>query len=97
MSEDTEIDSIERYRREIDEIDSELLRMLNRRASCALSIGKIKKKKNLPINVPEREEKVLQRLTSINEGPVPAESVRNVFQTIFEETRALEEAGDDTA
>lgn len=97
MSEDREVDSIDRYRREIDDIDSELLRMLNRRASCALSIGKIKRLKNLPIHVPEREEEVLQRLTSLNEGPVPAESVRNVFQTIFEQMRALEEINEDPA
>ncbi len=97
MSEDREVDSIDRYRREIDDIDSEMLRMLNRRASCALSIGKLKKQKNLPIHVPEREEAVLERLTSINEGPVPAESVRNVFQTIFAQMRALEEIGEDPA
>lgn len=97
MSEDREVDSIDKYRREIDDIDSELLRMLNRRASCALSIGKIKRQKNLPIHVPEREEEVLQRLTSLNEGPVPAESVRNVFQTIFEQMRALEEINEDPA
>ena len=90
MSEDTEIESIDRYRQEIDEIDSEMLRMLNRRASCALSIGEIKKKNNLPIHVPEREEQVLQRLTTLNEGPVPAQSVRIVFQTIFAQMRALE-------
>ena len=94
MPEDDEIGGIEKYRQEIDEIDGEMLRMLNRRAECALLIGHIKKRHNLPIHVPEREEKVIDRLTSLNEGPVPAEAVRQIFQTIFTQMRELEEAGE---
>lgn len=95
MPDDAETGSIDRYRQEIDEIDTELLRMLNRRAACALEIGKIKKRNNLPIHVPEREKKVLQRLVSLNGGPVPAELVTAVFQAIFAQMRALEERSDE--
>lgn len=90
MSEEKDVDSIDRFRQEIDGIDTELLKMLNRRAACALSIGAIKKRHNMPIHVPEREEQVLARLASLNEGPVPEDSLRNVFQTIFAQMRALE-------
>ena len=93
MAEHPENDSIERYRREIDSIDTQLLEMLNRRAACAISIGKIKKRNNLPIHVPEREQEVLERLIAKNAGPVTAESVRHVFQTIFDQMKALERAG----
>jgi monofunctional chorismate mutase len=96
MSGDTDIETIEQYREEIDEIDSEMLRMLNRRAACAISIGKIKKRNDLPIHVPEREEQVLQRLISLNEGPMAAQSVRNVFGIIFAQMRALEVVVEDT-
>ena len=95
MPGDTEKEIIERNREEIDRIDGELLRMLNQRAACAIAIGKIKKKKNLPIHVPEREENVLQRLTSLNEGPIPAQAVRNVFETIFAQMRDLENIVDE--
>ena len=94
MADDVETTSIDRYRQEIDEIDTELLRMLNRRAACAMEIGKIKKRNNQPIHVPEREEEVLKRLISLNGGPVPAESVEAVFQSIFAQMRALEEDSD---
>ena len=83
---------IEHYRQEIDEIDTQLLRMLNRRAACALSIGKIKKRNNLPVFVPEREEQVMTRLLAENPGPVRSEAVRTVFRAIFSEMKALEEA-----
>ena len=96
MSGDVDSDSIERIRNEIDEIDGEMLRMLNRRAECALSIGRIKKRNNLPIHVPEREERVIERLTSLNEGPVSPELVRTVFETIFAQMRALEENFDES-
>lgn len=95
MSGDADIEAIGQFREEIDKIDSEMLRMLNRRATCAISIGEIKKKNNLPIHVPEREEQVLQRLISLNEGPVDAQSVRNVFGVIFAQMRALEAVEED--
>ena len=90
MPADTDTETIDEYREEIDRIDGEMLRMLNKRASCAISIGKIKKRNNLPIHVPEREEQVLERLVSLNEGPVLEKSVRNVFATIFAQMRDLE-------
>ncbi|MCZ6558498.1 MAG: chorismate mutase [SAR324 cluster bacterium] len=92
MAQEHDTDLIDGYRQEIDEIDTQLLRMLNRRAACALSIGKIKKRNNLPVFVPEREEQVMTRLLAENLGPVRPEAVRTVFQAIFSEMKSLEEA-----
>ena len=92
MSEDHDLSHIEKYRGEIDRIDTELLKMLNRRAECALSIGKIKKRNNLPVFVPEREQEVLRKLGAENSGPFTEDSVRKVFQEIFAQMKALEEA-----
>jgi monofunctional chorismate mutase len=94
MTEELDPARIDRYREEIDRIDSELLQMLNRRAACALSIGKIKKENNLPVHVPEREQEVLERLIAENGGPCSEASVRSVFTAIFEQMRALEEEVD---
>ena len=90
MAEKTDKGSIERFREEIDTIDKELLYLLNRRASCALSIGEIKKARNLPIHVPEREERILLRMVAENPGPITGSAVRVVFRTIFSEMKKLE-------
>jgi chorismate mutase/prephenate dehydratase len=85
---------ISRNREEIDRIDGELLKLLNRRAECASEIGHVKRKNRLPIHVPDRERAVLIRLIGENKGPLPAESIREVFQAIFDQMKKLEAQAD---
>jgi chorismate mutase/prephenate dehydratase len=80
------------FRQEIDELDRQLLTLLNRRAQCALEIGHIKKRNNEPIFVPEREQAVLKRLTDLNRGPLGSDAIVNVYQSIINEMKRLEES-----
>ncbi len=77
-------------RARIDEIDRKLLLLLNERSQCANTIGHIKKQLELPVYVPNREQDVLNNVTSANEGPLDSSAVRRVFERIIDETRALE-------
>ena len=61
---------IEYWRKEIDDIDDELLRLLNMRARLALKVGALKQAAHLPFCDPARERTVLQRLQEINNGPL---------------------------
>lgn len=83
---------IDDWRRQIDVIDSEILRLLNRRAQCTIEIGKIKRGKQLPIYSPEREKEILERLRNENEGPLSGESLQRVFERIIDESRKLEKS-----
>ena len=78
-------------REEIDKVDRELLRLLNKRAQLAKEVGDVKKKEGLPFYVPGREAKILSRLEELNEGPLPPESIRAIFREIISACRALEE------
>jgi len=78
------------YRRRIDTIDSELLILLNRRAECAIAIGKIKKEKNLPVLNAEREKQVLDRITHQNPGPLPNAGLAKLFAQIMYVCKNLE-------
>ena len=49
---------IEDWRAQIDEIDNELLRLLNRRARLAARIGGMKLRAGLPLYDPDREREV---------------------------------------
>ncbi len=89
------MDGIERYRLEIDRIDSELLQLLNRRAACALAIGEIKKGEGRPIAVPEREKEVVDRMISDNGGPLSPDSVKVIFQQVITQMKILEEGGEN--
>jgi chorismate mutase len=81
---------IDGWRREMDDIDGELTRLLNRRAACAIEIGRLKLARGLPIYVPQRENEVLGRVTEMNPGPLTGEAIRRLFERIIDESRSIE-------
>jgi chorismate mutase len=81
---------IDKFREEIDSLDSELLRMFNRRATLALHIGQIKKTKGLPVYDPNREKKIFERMKSDNPGPLDDGAVVRLFERVIDESRRLE-------
>ena len=81
---------IDHWRKEIDDIDAELLRLLNMRARLALKVGAMKQTLNLPCCDPERERTVLQRLEEINDGPLDKRAVGKVFRRIIRESRRVQ-------
>ena len=81
---------IDYWRREIDDIDAELLRLLNMRARLALKVGALKLAADLPFCDPDRERAVLQRLQEINSGPLDEHAVGKVFRRIIRESRRVE-------
>ena len=83
---------IEHWRKEIDDIDAELLRLLNMRARLALKVGAIKQAAHLPYCDPERERSVLQRLLDMNDGPLDERAVGKVFRRIIRESRRVQAA-----
>ena len=81
---------IDHWRKEIDEIDAELLRLLNVRARLALKVGALKQAAHLPFCDPERERTVLQRLQQLNPGPLDERAVDKVFRRIIRESRRVQ-------
>jgi len=77
-------------RGQIDGIDSEILRLLNRRAQLVLEVGRLKAEHNLDFHVPQREEEIYRRLAVENPGPFPAEAVRPVFREVISACLSLE-------
>lgn len=78
------------WRRRIDAIDDQLMRLLNSRSACAVEIGRIKREAGLPVYVPEREAWILDRVMRENPGPLDPLAVRRVFERIIDESRRLE-------
>ncbi|MBI4083277.1 MAG: chorismate mutase [Candidatus Lambdaproteobacteria bacterium] len=91
MAENTARSSITAQRAEIDRIDAELIELFNRRAECALAIGRVKKANDEPVRVPAREQQVLERALSLNRGPLSADAIARLFRGLIEEMRRLEE------
>ena len=79
-------------RDQIDSIDAQLLELLNRRARCAEHVGEIKSRYGEAGHVyrPEREAQVLRRIQSLNQGPLPNESVTFFFREVMSACLSLE-------
>jgi chorismate mutase len=92
MAERDDVDggALEGWRRRIDTIDEQLMRLLNSRSACAVEVGRIKRALGLPIYSPEREADILERVMRENPGPLEPTAVRRVFERIIDEARRLE-------
>jgi len=78
------------WRKQIDEIDRQLLKLLNERSRCAVEIGHLKKQLSLPAWQPEREAEILRHVVKANRGPLDDAAVRRLFERVIDEARALE-------
>lgn len=85
-------DGIAYWRARIDSVDEELLRLFNQRARHAIELGLLKRKQGLPIEVPERESAIVERMLELNEGPLGAEAVQRLFDAVIAESRMAERA-----
>ena len=90
MSNNQEGQSLEKLRSRIDELDSELLKLLNERAKCVIKIGKIKQKEKKDVLVPLREKELLDRLRKFNKGPMTDAMVIYLFQQIIDTLKDLQ-------
>lgn len=85
-----DMNDIEAWRRRIDEIDRQLVELLNERSQCAMEIGHIKQKADLPLYQPDREKEVLAKAVNNNRGPLPDKAIRRLFERILDEARSVE-------
>lgn len=77
-------------RERIDQIDRGLLMLLNERTRIVEQIGEIKQQTSMPIYEPKREEQVFENVAGHNEGPLPPDAVKRIFERIIDEMRTLQ-------
>jgi chorismate mutase/prephenate dehydratase len=80
-------------REEIDKIDNEILKLLNKRMEIVKKVGELKNSSNAPIYRPEREKEIIERLTALSEkegGILKREHIEAIFLEIFAISRTLE-------
>ena len=67
----------------IDEVDARIVELLKKRAEWVHEVGCIKKEKNSPIFVPERETALLNKLNRLNAGVLPEASLQAIYREII--------------
>lgn len=82
--------TIEDWRLEIDAIDSDLLELLNKRASLAVKVGQSKRLTGIAVYDQAREEEVIERARTQNPGPLDDQAIVELFGCIIRESRRIE-------
>ncbi len=90
MDRDEALKALAACRAQIDALDLRILELLNERTRIVEEIGRLKRRLNLPIYEPRREDEVYANVTSHNGGPLTAEAVRRVFERIIDEMRTVQ-------
>lgn len=78
------------HRQAIDKLDTQIVRLLNRRTRHALAIGEIKLQDGGEIYAPHRERAVFERVCARNAGPITDEQLRAIYREIMSSALALE-------
>ncbi len=82
-------DCLQRYRRELDELDDHLISLLATRFAITRSIGALKAEHGVAAADPARERAQLERLLGLAADlGLPIEVTRAVFETLFRFVRA---------
>ncbi|MFH1066865.1 MAG: chorismate mutase [bacterium] len=84
---------LEALREEIDGIDAQLLKLLNRRIEIAREIGALKKTHGEPVCDPHREQKILECLERQNKetgGVLSTEDLRAIYQALLDASRGVQ-------
>src|ERR1035437_10243620 len=82
---------LESLRAEIDALDIDIVRLLNRRATLGLAAGHAKTRSGRPLTDAERERDVLVRISRANEGPLPQGELLALYRQLIESIQQREE------
>lgn len=82
---------LDHLRTRVDELNLEILKLINERASVVQEIGKVKEKQGVNRYDPLRERHMLNLLKDNNVGPLPQSTVEHIFKEIFKSALELQE------
>ena len=78
------------WRRKIDELDRQLVRLINQRAECALEIGRLKRNSEMPVYEPDRERIIFENIAHHNGGPLSNIQLRQIFERLVDVMRQIQ-------
>jgi chorismate mutase len=78
------------WRKKIDELDEQIVRLINQRAEAAEAIGELKRAVELPVYEPQREQAVFEHVRAVNPGPLDDAELLHVYERIVDVMRTLQ-------
>ena len=81
---------LEDWRKEIDSIDEQIVRLVNQRAKIAKKIGVLKAAAGLPVIDETREDEILRNVAARSNGVLKREAIIRIFRTLIRESRNIQ-------
>lgn len=81
---------LSKLRDQVDEINLEILKLLNKRAEIVLQIGNAKKKQGVDRFDPVRERQSLDLILKNHHGPFEPSTIKHIFKEIFKASLELQ-------
>lgn len=81
---------IEDWRKQIDEMDEQIVELVNKRAQAAKQIGLLKRETALPVYEPQREREIFEHVKRINPGPLSNAELLDVYERLIDVMRTLQ-------
>jgi chorismate mutase len=78
------------WRKKIDDLDEQIVRLISQRAEAAQAIGELKKTAELPVYEPRREQAVFEHVRAVNPGPLDDAEMLHVYERIVDVMRTLQ-------
>lgn len=85
------VEKLSDCRRQIDQLDVQIVALLNQRTEIVHEIGRIKRQHSLPVYEPKREDQVFENVTNNNGGPLTADALKRIFERIIDEMRTIQQ------
>ena len=81
---------IEDWRKQIDELDEQIVVLISKRAQAAKQIGLAKRDKGIPVYEPKREQDVFAHVKAVNPGPLGDLELISVYERLMDVMRTLQ-------
>jgi chorismate mutase len=78
------------WRKQIDQLDGQIVDLISQRAKAAKAIGALKRNSDLPVYEPNREQDVFEHVRSINPGPLTDLELLDVYERLMDVMRSLQ-------
>ncbi|HEY0264027.1 MAG TPA: chorismate mutase [Granulicella sp.] len=78
------------WRKKIDVLDEQIVRLISERAQAAQAIGELKRTNSAPVYEPQREQIVFDHVRAVNPGPLPDDQLLHIFERIIDVMRSLQ-------
>ncbi len=83
---------LKNLRKKIDNIDKEIILLLNKRATVAKSVGRLKSRAGKGVYVPDREAEIYTNISEKNKGPLSESALKAIYREIMSGSLALDKS-----